>query len=197
MLGSKFQVEDITLKMSSNTQVLLEPRILSTVREYLEERPYKKTIKSVVQRVLKKLAVKYSYKLVMETLPRAWVDSLFYARYGISGGGLLQRWFGAVEMWKQELYLHCIAPCFYVGFIVDEEDLEKGYIRLSNLIECELGPEVVKGSINGAIQIQMAKLDESKPTKYALVAYLHTTRASKLNHPLVFKEGAAPKELKP
>lgn len=204
-----FEVEDITAKMSKGTQILLARRIPQTILEYNEERPCETDLKSRLVRGLKKLALRIAWQYIYKH-PMGYVNALFFRHYGLLGSGLSHKIYGKLEEWKSEIYLHCISRAVYFGITAKESELDKATEKLSNLIEFSMGPEVIKGSISGAMQMKLYRMPEDKEQKYVVLAYLHTNRGfSEMVHELmatpdgrkrldrlyIIQEGGMPREI--
>lgn len=169
-----FKSQDVTNRLSKGAQILLAPRIRSVIREYDEERPVNNTRRDKALRWIKKLILRLAYRYIYFR-PMGHVESLLFRHWGLKGK-LLHRVYNLIEDWKNEIYIRCFSRAIYVGVSARESQLKDAYKTLSGIIECSLGPEVIRGSISGAIEMPYNRSPEDSEQLYCIVVYLHTTR---------------------
>lgn len=206
-IGAALQVEDITHKLSKGAQALLARRFTSIIREYDEERPVENTRKAKLIRWFKKQALRLAWKYIY-LRPLGHVSAMFLRHYGLKGK-LMARIYNKLDDWKHEIYLRCFSQAVYLGITVKNSEIEAGIRKLSDLIEFTLGPEVVVGSLSGAMTLELVPFDTGEKRSVVL-AYLHTNRGfssmvhelmrspdgrKALDHYFIMQEGAYPKEL--
>lgn len=141
-MNANLQVEDVTGKLSKGAQALLAKRFSHTIAELNEERPCGKDLKSRLERTLKKLVIKLEHSLTTK-LPRL---------APLIPPSLIK----LSNKWAKEVFYREVWLCVYVGFTVKKTDIDKGIKRLSDLIEFELGKDVIKGSLCGAFTLELA-----------------------------------------
>lgn len=180
---SPLKTEDITQKLSKGAQALLAPKVHNTLVEYLEERPYKKTFASVITRAIKKAILTVAYRIIYRN-PLGFVNAMILNRYKIVPFGTAHKFFNLLETWKWETYIHTYSRILHMGVTTPENRLEEAYQKLSDQIEFGLGAETVKGSLAGAVLMEIYTGTLSR--EFILIAHVHTTRAfSNMAHELM------------
>ncbi len=156
--------KEVTTSLSSEAQSYLNKKIQTTLRQYNDELPCEPGVFNKLERICKKVLIK--------VLPNKLIS----------------------DKLRKSVYLRKVSQAIYLGVKFSEEDQDKAYDMLSNVIE-SLGTEIK--SYLGVYQLPLADVVGDGKTRFALYTIVHVN--SKLSelyyHAMSINPGNIKREL--